>query len=50
MKAEEEICRDNTLWTEAHMLLFLLLKYLKQGSVFFWTVRSKRISSYYCVS
>lgn len=48
MKAEE-IYRDNTLWSEAHMPLFLLLKYLERGSVFFWTVRSKQISSYYCV-
>lgn len=49
MQAEEEIYRYNALWSEAHLPLFLLLKYLKRGSVFFWTVRAKQISNYYCV-
>lgn len=49
MKAEEEIYRGNTSYSEAHLPLFLFLKYLKRGSVFFWTVRAKQKSNYYCV-
>ena len=49
MNAEEEVYRDNTLWSEAHLPPFLLPKYLKRGSVFFLTVRAKQISNYYCV-
>jgi len=41
MKAEEEIYRDNTLWSEVHSPLFLFLKYLKRGSVLFLDCQNK---------
>lgn len=49
MKTEEVVYRDNTLWSEAHSPLFLLPKYLKSGSEYFWIVRTKQIFSYYPV-